>query len=375
MPNGNKPISPGHGLYKTNWGKFLKTLYFVIFAACGFATIYPQPVGAHELIGSVSNSIIIVEGRIVDYYLSIPQSVTSSLRQLSNGNDHLVSQYLLGGLKLTTWDSECKADNVEKPVGQPSGNLIIHIAFKCPREVKDLSINSSLFYDFDGKHIQFINLADRQDPGRFTHKAVMTSGSRLFHIVDVKTGGYIFLSRAHSFFILGIKHILSGYDHMLFLLAILMMMTTFRNSLKVITSFTVAHSITIALAFFEIVSIQSGIVEPLIALSIVYAGAENIIKPDHQKRSMVAFIFGLIHGLGFVGALKEITVSNYELITSLLSFNLGIEAGQIVIASVMLPSILYMRKKPSSPVFLKWSSACIVLAGLFWFTKRVLIQI
>ncbi len=373
MPKESKPALLIDCLYKTNRNKFFKIFLVAILAGYGATTIYPERAGAHEVIGSVSNSIIITQGQSVDYYLSVPQSVISLLRQLSRDDMDMISGYLGAGLKIATNDLECKVASVGKPVWQTSGNQIIHISFKCPVKVKDLSVSSSLFYDFDEKHIQFIRLANAQNPGKFTHEAALTSGNRIFRVVDVEAAGDGFRDRAYSFFIMGVKHILSGYDHILFLLSILMMMTTFTNALKVITSFTIAHSITIALAFFEIVSLQSGIVEPLIALSIVYTGAENIIQGDHKRRWMVAFAFGLIHGLGFVGALKEITISSNELLISLFSFNLGIEAGQILIASAMAPIIFYVHKSSSSPVILKWSSACIMLAGFYWFVRRALV--
>lgn len=373
MPKESKPTTLIHSLFKSNWNNLYKSFLVAMLACYGVATVYPAQVAAHEVIGSVSNSIIITQGQSVDYYLSVPQSIISLLRQLSRDNLDLISGYLAAGLKISTNDLKCKMVDIGKPVWQTSGNQIIHIAFKCPVDVKDLSVSSSLFYDFDDKHIQFIRLANAQNPGKFTHEAALTSGRRLFHVVDVLAPGDSFRDRAYSFFIMGVKHILSGYDHILFLLSVLMMVTTFAGALKVITSFTIAHSITIALAFFDIVSLRPGIVEPLIALSIVYTGVENIIKGDHKWRWMVAFAFGLIHGLGFVGVLKEITISSDELLISLFSFNMGIEAGQVLIASIMAPLIFYIHKRPNSSAILKWSSACIALAGLFWFVRRALV--
>lgn len=178
-----------------------------------------------------------------------------------------------------------------------------------------------------------------------------------------------------NFLTLGVKHILTGYDHLLFLLGLLVVARGFFSSLSIITSFTIAHSITLAAATFNLAHIPSRIAEPLIAASIVYVGIENLLRSDIPKaRQFVTFGFGLIHGFGFASVLREMGIGagTGGIALPLLSFNVGVELGQIMIATVALPIIWKLR---ANPVFMvRWVPACsaiVVLLGSFWFVERV----
>ena len=178
-----------------------------------------------------------------------------------------------------------------------------------------------------------------------------------------------------NFLSLGVKHILTGYDHLLFLFGLLLVARGFFSSLGIITSFTIAHSITLAVATLQLVQIPSRIVEPLIAASIVFVGIENLLRGDIPKaRRLVPFGFGLIHGFGFASALREAGIGSGTggIILPLFSFNLGVELGQIMVAALALPIIWKLRE---NPMFLtRWAPACstaVVLLGSFWFVQRV----
>jgi hydrogenase/urease accessory protein HupE len=178
-----------------------------------------------------------------------------------------------------------------------------------------------------------------------------------------------------NFLSLGVKHILTGYDHLLFLFGLLVVARGFLSSLNIITSFTIAHSITLAAATFNLAQIPSRIVEPLIAASIVYVGVENILRSGVPKaRRLVPFGFGLIHGFGFASVLREMGIGagTGGVALPLLSFNFGVELGQIMVASAALPIIWKLR---ANPVFIvRWVPACsaaVVLLGSFWFVERL----
>jgi hydrogenase/urease accessory protein HupE len=178
-----------------------------------------------------------------------------------------------------------------------------------------------------------------------------------------------------SFLSLGVKHILTGYDHLLFLFGLLLVARGFFSSLGIITSFTIAHSITLAMATLHLVHIPSRIVEPLIAASIVFVGIENLLRADiPSARRMMAFGFGLIHGFGFASALREAGIGSGTggIVLPLFSFNLGVELGQIMVAAAALPVIWKLRE---NPMFIaRWAPACsaaVVLLGSFWFVQRV----
>jgi hydrogenase/urease accessory protein HupE len=178
-----------------------------------------------------------------------------------------------------------------------------------------------------------------------------------------------------NFLSLGVKHILTGYDHLLFLLGLLIVARGFVSALTIITSFTIAHSITLAVATLHLVQIPSRIVEPLIAASIVFVGVENLLRGDiPNARRMVPFGFGLIHGFGFASALREAGIGSGAggIVLPLVSFNLGVELGQIMVAAVALPIIWKLRENPMFVA--RWAPACsaaVVVLGSFWFVERV----
>lgn len=328
---------------------------------------------AHERIGSVSYSIITVQGQTVNYYLNIPPALASLLDGDAREDKDFFKDYFAFTLRVTTWDTPCALSQIDQMAQQGTGNRVIHLVYQCPKEVKDLTITSASFYDLDEKHVQFAKLAPADNPRHVIQEAALTEKDFVFHISDVKTGGSAFAYRAYKFFAFGVDHILSGYDHILFLMSSILLTVRFMQTLKVVTSFTVAHSITLALAFFGVISLPATIVEPAVALTIVYVAFENMLIKNSSKRWMVTFFFGLVHGLGFVGALKEITVSRQELLTSLFSFNLGIEAGQLLIVSIAVPLLYFMRNHSLTPVFQRWFSFCIGIAGLFWFIERAFV--
>jgi hydrogenase/urease accessory protein HupE len=179
-----------------------------------------------------------------------------------------------------------------------------------------------------------------------------------------------------GFLTLGIEHILTGYDHLLFLFALLLVTRQFLSALKIITCFTVAHSITLAVASFNLMNVSPRIVEPLIAVTIIYVAVENILlRREPKARWLLTFAFGLIHGFGFAGVLRELGVGRdgSGIAVPLFSFNLGVELGQIVVAAIVLPFIWRFSKNPT---FLsRWVpalSVIIALAGGFWLVQRVL---
>lgn len=171
---------------------------------------------------------------------------------------------------------------------------------------------------------------------------------------------------------LGLEHILGGIDHVLFLVLLLLGAEGWRSVLRLATSFTVAHSVTLALAVLGWVDVPTEIVEPLIALSIVYVAVENITRGESRHRVLVVFGFGLLHGLGFAGALDFTDDFSGRLLVSLLSFNLGIELGQLAIVTVAFPLILLARRRSWSTLAHIGTAAAVGVIGLVWFVERLL---
>ena len=184
---------------------------------------------------------------------------------------------------------------------------------------------------------------------------------------------------ARSYFVLGVEHILEGYDHLLFVVALVLLIRAPGRVVKAATAFTLAHSITLVGSTLGLVGLAQAPVEALIALSIVFLAVE-IVKRDPERPNLaerapwvVAFLFGLIHGFGFAGALREIGLPESDVPTALLTFNLGVEAGQLVIIGAVLAAIALLRRfAPSAlrPAVLSTTYAIGIISS-FWFIERI----
>ncbi len=176
-----------------------------------------------------------------------------------------------------------------------------------------------------------------------------------------------------SYLNLGISHLFDGLDHILFIFGLLFCITGFINIIKTITAFTIAHSITLGLTIFDIIKLPQGTVEALIALTIVYLATEILRKEDKLKSPWImAFCFGLLHGLGFASALMDIGFSNNNILYSLLFFNIGIELAQIALIPIPL-MLIYMATKFNNLNNLKViASLSIGGLGFYWFIDRVI---
>ncbi|MCC6552242.1 MAG: HupE/UreJ family protein, partial [Polyangiaceae bacterium] len=178
---------------------------------------------------------------------------------------------------------------------------------------------------------------------------------------------------ALDFFKMGLEHILLGYDHLVFLLGLVLVGGRWRAILLVVTAFTVAHSITLGLAALGLWAPSPRVVEPAIALSIAYVGVENHFVKDAERRWRITFPFGLVHGFGFAGALAEVSLPRGDIPGALLAFNLGVEAGQIAVLALVLPVMAIARRRGLlEQRGVRLASALIALAGLSWFVARVL---
>ena len=175
--------------------------------------------------------------------------------------------------------------------------------------------------------------------------------------------------RFFRFLTLGIEHIFTGYDHIAFLLAVLLTGSSLLSNARIITSFTIAHSLTLALATFSIVTLPTSIVEPLIAASIVFVGIENLVRRQIAARWLVTFCFGLVHGLGFASVLRDLGIGGLgtQAAVPLLSFNLGVELAQISIAALVLPLIWRLQHHPAFlPKHVPTFSVLLIIAGIYW---------
>jgi len=174
---------------------------------------------------------------------------------------------------------------------------------------------------------------------------------------------------------LGVEHILAGYDHLLFLAALLLVARERRELVTVVTAFTIAHSVTLAAAVLGWIDVPAWIVEPFIAASIVYVGIENLVRREPGVRWKLTFAFGLIHGFGFAGALRELGIGadGVDIAVPLAAFNVGVEAGQLAVAMLLLPLLIRLRDHPAVRARLIPACSCfVVLAGGYWLIERTI---
>jgi len=191
------------------------------------------------------------------------------------------------------------------------------------------------------------------------------------------------LTVAAEYAVLGFDHILSGIDHLLFVLCLTLIIGSGWTLIKTITAFTIAHSITLALSTFGVVRVSQAPVEAVIALSIVFLARELMLlrrgAPGLTSRApwLVAFVFGLLHGLGFAGALREIGLPTGDIPLALLAFNLGVEAGQLGFLMIIVISQIFIRRAFSKGVpdlIGQLPAYAIGTVAMFWTLERVLIS-
>jgi hypothetical protein len=252
----------------------------------------------------------------------------------------------------------------------------------CPDPVTALEINYSLFFDLDPQHRGLL----RVDYQKGTHTAIFspTQNQQRFELAEVKPGA-AFLQYLKE----GIWHIWTGYDHILFLLSLLLPSVFSRQGgqwhpalqfrpvlmevIKIVTAFTIAHSISLSLATLELISLPSRWVESAIAASVIFAALNNLYPIIIKKLWLVAFGFGLVHGLGFANVLKDLGLPQNMLLLTLLAFNLGVEMGQLAIVSGFLPIAFWRRQTGWYRVMcFSFGSAIIAMVACIWFLERSL---
>ena len=211
--------------------------------------------------------------------------------------------------------------------------------------------------------------------GRPVQAARLTPGHAVVTVATVPDRWAV----ARSYFALGVEHILTGYDHLLFVVTLVLLLGQLGVVVRAATAFTVAHSLTLVGTTFGLIGLAQAPVEALIALSIVFLAVEVVKQNPARVRLseripwVVAFGFGLIHGFGFAGTLREIGLPEGDVPTALLAFNLGVEAGQLVIVSLGLAALALIRRlAPPAlrPVKLAASYAIGITAS-FWFIQRL----
>jgi hydrogenase/urease accessory protein HupE len=227
---------------------------------------------------------------------------------------------------------------------------------------------TAVMFPYDPQHQTFLNIYE----GSALTQAILDRGRTSFeYFAGTRQGAFAVIQK---FLPAGIHHILIGPDHLLFLIGLLLLSGSVRQLALIVTSFTIAHSITLSLAALNIVSPPARIIEPAIALSIVYVGADNLlIRGGRDVRAWIAFGFGFIHGFGFANVLREMDLPARALGWSLFSFNVGVEIGQLLVVAVVATALAALRSRSEAAGRqLAFAGSIVVMAaGAFWFIQRV----
>jgi hydrogenase/urease accessory protein HupE len=256
----------------------------------------------------------------------------------------------------------------------PDGDgVIFRNRFSCSDLGGDIVYRSTVLTDTDSTARQVVLIGD----GDNAPQALLDAANTM---VTLSAPAPSLLSSMERYLITGIEHIFLGYDHIAFLLAVVLWARQLVPVIKIVTAFTIAHSITLSLATLNVVVIPSSVLEPAIAASIVYVAMENFFTRNIGGRWRVTFAFGLIHGFGFAGALREIGLPTNAVATALAAFNIGVEIGQVAIVAIVVPGLIALdglmaldRTKPVRAATLVYAlSALITVLGSYWFIARVL---
>ncbi len=245
----------------------------------------------------------------------------------------------------------------------------LRMRFTIPREAPgSLTIDTNLF-PYDPQHQTFINIYET-DPRPY--QLIFNAGSQEHTYYLGTAQGAIAVMK--TFIASGIHHILIGPDHILFLIGLLLMGGTLGALVKIVTAFTLGHSVTLSLAALNVVTPPATFIEPAIALSIVFVGADNLVRGDGRDlRAWVALAFGLVHGFGFANVLREFGLPSEALKWSLFSFNVGVEIGQLAIVLVVASALAAIRRRSDVLGYrvAYAGSILVIAAGTYWFIQRV----
>jgi len=323
--------------------------------------------------GTNGYATVTIDRRDVHYSLTLwpaalPATVASTL-EAARAGDIASRDQMLGVIRSKV---TVKAQSRRCEPGQGSlvpttskDSVTLVVDFICGTDVRDLLIRDDLF---DVLGMDYHTLARIDAPGQTEQFAFAPETRETRVTLDTASGRR---RGTLSFVWLGVEHILSGYDHLLFLFGLLLRGGGLLALVKIVTAFTLAHSVTLALAVFDVVVLPDRLVEAVIALSIACVAAENLVAhPVVARRWVVSFCFGLVHGFGFSSALRELGLPTQGLVLSLFGFNAGVELGQSLVVAAALPVMALVRNTRWEPRMMWSSSLVILLVGVVLFVER-----
>lgn len=245
---------------------------------------------------------------------------------------------------------------------QTNERVLFRLRAPCPDATPvRVVVRLRMLTEVDGYNLAKIKVRDRYEEHVFDR----VRGEAVIGAAPAGRGGTF-----RRFFVLGVEHIATGYDHVLFLLALLLVGGGLRGLVAIVTAFTIAHSVTLTLAVLDVVQLPARFVESVIALSIAWVAFDNVLIDRVRARWRVTFAFGLVHGFGFATILRELDLPREGLVASLLAFNLGVEAGQVVVVLAAYPIVALIQRSRHRRVVIAVASGAIGLLALLWLVER-----
>lgn len=300
-----------------------------------------------------------------------------------------IAAYAMQNLDLKSGNNACPMTVGDLLIDTHSDGAyaVVKLAAVCPKAVDALTVDYRLLFEVDAQHRGLLKLETPAKDGNGLPHVVSAVFPAEHAIQSFTLASGSTLAQLGTYIVDGVRHIAVGFDHILFLIALLLpavlvregrrwmpvadMRTAFWSVLKLVTAFTVAHSITLSLASLDVVRLPSRLVESLIAASVLATALDNIWPFLPRKRWLVAFAFGLIHGFGFASVLADLNLPSSSLVLSLLGFNIGVEIGQLILVALVIPLAYLTRSSTAYPRFaLQTGSVVIAAVSLGWLLER-----
>ena len=276
--------------------------------------------------------------------------------------------YLIRRLRVAAQDGGCSLTGFALGFERLPDEVVLRLVHSCGAPIEGLALGYLLFFEIDAGHRALGRILL---PGGGEEEVLFDRGLTALELEIARPRPQMrWGERFAKVLGLGVEHILIGVDHVLFLLALLIASARLWPLVKIVTAFTLAHSLTLALAWYGLLAPPARLVEILIALSIVYVATENILGRGRRHRWLVAGGFGLVHGLGFFAVLSDLGLAEGGALTTLLAFNLGVEVGQLAIVALFYGPLVWWLRQSWYRRSAQAASGLILVVASWWLVER-----
>lgn len=321
--------------------------------------------------------------RDLEYALGLDEDNNGAITwQELRSHLHFIEKYVFSGFQVKNGADECvrKMQSLQVDYHTDGAYAVLNFDLHCSQAIDELNINYQLFFEIDPTHRGLLQISNANS----SEFVVFSPDHQQINLTLGQSNPW---QRLGQFITEGIWHIWAGYDHLLFLICLLLPSVVRKTSTgweqkdylinilwqvgKIVTAFTVAHSITLVLAVLQLVSLPSRLVESAIAFSVILVAVNNLYPFFRERAWFVAFAFGLIHGFGFASVLRSMDLTSGGIGIALFGFNLGVEVGQLAIVAIFLPVAYFLRSSWFyQRMILHAGSQLMMMMAVIWFLQR-----